>query len=77
MTELEDRFRAAALACTDTVVWHQRRGPAETLALLAEATTELGIDEWDRYGDGGAVARLESEVAECSGSRPRSSSSAA
>src|SRR6478752_7380144 len=67
MSELEDRFRAAADACTDTVVWHQRRGPAETLSLLAEAVTELGIDEWDRYGAGGAVARLEGDVAELLG----------
>src|SRR6478735_8968501 len=67
MGDLEDRFRAAAVACHDTVVWHQRRGPAETLAMLAEATEELGIDEWDRYGDRGAVARLESDVAELLG----------
>src|SRR3954462_4700708 len=67
MTELEDRFRAAAQACSDTVVWHQRRGPAETLALLAEAAEELGVEEWDHYGDGGAVGRLEGEVAELLG----------
>src|SRR4051794_20655676 len=67
MTDLEDRFRAAAQACSDTVVWHQRRGPAETLALLAQAAEELGIDEWDRYGADGAVARLEGDVAELLG----------
>jgi threonine aldolase len=61
--ELDERFKAAAQACDDTVVWHARRGPAETMALLAGAAEELGIDEWDRYGDEGAVGRLETEVA--------------
>jgi len=65
--DLEARFKDATLGCDDTVVWHARRGPAETLALLSEAATELGIEEWDRYGDGGAVGRLESEVAELLG----------
>ncbi len=67
MSELEDRFRAAALACTDTVVWHARRGPAETMRLLADAVDELGLEEWDRYGGGGAVERLETEVADLLG----------
>jgi threonine aldolase len=63
VSDLDERFRSAALACDDTVVWHARRGPAETMALLAEAAEELGIDEWDRYGEDGAVDRLETEVA--------------
>ncbi len=72
MSELEERFRTAAQACDDTVVWHARRGPAETMRLLAEAAEEFcvndqGIEEWDRYGDGGAVGRLEAEVAELLG----------
>jgi threonine aldolase len=67
VSELEDRFRTAALACQDTVVQHARRGPAETMRLLAEAADELGLDEWDRYGGGGAVERLESDVAELLG----------
>lgn len=72
MSELEDRFRTAALACTDTVVWHARRGPAETMRLLADAADELclndeGIEEWDRYGAKGAVGRLEAEVSELLG----------
>jgi threonine aldolase len=65
--DLDERFKAAALACDDTVVWHARRGPAETLALLSEAAGELGVDEWDRYGEGGAVGRLEADVAELLG----------
>ena len=72
MSEIEERFRAAAMACEDTVVWHARRGPAETMTLLAEAAGELclseqGAEEWDRYGNGGAVARLEADVAELLG----------
>ena len=67
MNELQERFRAAAEACDDTVVWHAQRGPAETMRLLADAAEELGIDEWDRYGEGGAVERLEAEVAELLG----------
>lgn len=67
MSDLEERFRAAALACDDTVVGHARRSPAQTMTLLAEAATELGIDEWDRYGERGAVGRLEAEVAELLG----------
>ena len=34
---------------------------------LAEAAEELGIDEWDRYGEKGAVERLEADVAELLG----------
>ncbi len=67
MSDLDDRFRAAAEGCDDTVVWHARRGPAETMTLLAEAAEELGIDTWDRYGEKGAVERLETEVAELLG----------
>jgi threonine aldolase len=67
VSDLAERFTAAAKACDDTVLGHQRRSPAETLRLLADAADELGIDEWDRYGDGGAVARVEAEVAELLG----------
>ncbi len=65
--DLDERFKTAALGCEDTVVWHARRGPAETLGLLSEAATRLEVHEWDRYGDGGAVGRLEAEVAELLG----------
>jgi threonine aldolase len=67
VSDLDQRFKAAAQACDDTVVWHARRGPAETMTLLAEAAGELGIDEWDRYGEDGAVGRLESDLAELLG----------
>ena len=69
--ELEERFRAAARACDDTVVWHAQRGPAETMTLLAETAAALGIDDWDRYGERGAVERLESDVAELRRRGPR------
>jgi threonine aldolase len=41
--------------------------PGAAFAALASACEELGIDEWDVYGDGGAVARVEAEVAELLG----------
>jgi threonine aldolase len=67
VSDVEERLRAAVLACDDTVVWHARRTPARTMALLAEAAEELGIQEWDRYGGQGAVGRLETDVAELLG----------
>jgi threonine aldolase len=67
VTNLDERFKAAAQGCGHTVVWHAHRGPAETMRLLAQASEELGLDEWDRYGDGGAVGRLEADVAELLG----------
>lgn len=67
MTDLDDRLRDAANACTDTVVWHPRTRPGDVLAELGRACEELGIDEWDSYGSGGAVTRLEEEVAELLG----------
>ena len=60
-TDLAERYRTAVRASTRSVFW--RRGtPADTLAHLARACAELGIDEWDRYGAAGAVERLEREV---------------
>jgi threonine aldolase len=41
---------------------HVYRPPAQVFAELATACDELGIDEWDVYGDDGAVRRLEAEV---------------
>lgn len=67
VTDLDDRLRDAVLACTGTVVWHPRTQPAEVFAALARACEELGIDDWDVYGGGGAVSRLEEQVAELLG----------
>jgi len=64
--DLADRYRAAVRASTRSIFW--RRGtPAGSLADLARACTDLGIDEWDRYGATGAVEMLEREVAELLG----------
>jgi len=62
-----DRFRDAARACEAGVFGTPRQTPAEAMAAVAQATEELGIDEWDVYAERGAVARLEQEVAELLG----------
>lgn len=49
------------------VVWHPRTTPAEVFAELAKAAEELGVDEWDSYGAGGAVELVEQQVAELLG----------
>lgn len=67
MTDLDDRMRNAVNACTSTVVWHARVAPADSLATLAQACVDLGVDEWDVYGERGAVAILERQVAELLG----------
>lgn len=66
MTDLRRRFRAAAEACSHSVFWHPASTPAQTLASLAEsaAAHDLG---WDRYGEDGAVALLEAELADLFG----------
>lgn len=58
---LTERLEQATQQCRQTV-WHTPRTPAEVLDGLADACRELDIEEWDFYGDGGAVERLESEV---------------
>jgi threonine aldolase len=67
VTELEDRLRAASLSCTRSAIRSPRVAPADTFAALAAACAELGVDEWDVYGDDGVVTRLEEEVAELLG----------
>lgn len=67
MGELEDRYRSAALACAKRVVGHPPVSPGEAFSALADACTELGLDEWDQYGERGAVSRLEQEVAQLLG----------
>ncbi|MDO9457694.1 low specificity L-threonine aldolase [Nocardioides sp.] len=61
--DLVDRVRAASRSCTRTVAGRRHRSPAEVLDGLATACREFGIDEWDGYGERGAVARVEAEVA--------------
>ncbi len=64
--DFETRFRAAADAATTTVFWHPRRSPAEVLRAAAEAAEQLDLD-WDRYGTGGALAMVETQLAELFG----------
>jgi threonine aldolase len=59
--DLPARFRAAS-ASAEVVFWRAAGSPAETFRELAAFAEEHGI-EWDRYGERGAVAQLESEVA--------------
>ena len=64
--DFETRFRAAADAATGGVFWHPRRTPAEVLRAAAEAAEQLDLD-WDRYGSGGALAMVETQLAELFG----------
>ena len=70
MTDDDDtltaRYRSAVRASARTVFW-RRRTPADTLADLAAGCAELGVDDWDRYGETGAVEQLERQVAELLG----------
>jgi threonine aldolase len=71
--DLADRVRSASRACTRTVSGRRHQSPAEFFGGLAAACRELGIEEWDTYGEGGAVTRLESEVAELLGTEAAAS----
>lgn len=62
MTDLAQRLRAASAACTRTAIRTPKTSPAETFAALARACEELDLS-WDVYGEGGAIERLEQEVA--------------
>lgn len=63
--DLQARFRAAS-ATAETIFWRPASTPAAMLAELAAYAEEHEV-EWDRYGERGAVAQLESEVAELLG----------
>jgi threonine aldolase len=67
MSDLDERLRAASRACARTAIRSPRVSPADTFAALARACEELGIDDWDTYGERGAVARVEADVAELLG----------
>ncbi|MCW2766267.1 MAG: threonine aldolase [Nocardioides sp.] len=67
MTDLDERLRAASRACTRTVVGHPRVSPADTFAALAATADELGVEEWDMYGERGPVEMLERQVADLLG----------
>ena len=65
MDDFAKRFRAASDACDRTVMW-RRDSPAEHFARLAKEADELDL-AWDSYGERGAVALLEGQVAELLG----------
>jgi threonine aldolase len=60
--DLAKRVSAASRHCSVAISRHAYRSPRQVFADLAQACDELGIDEWDSYGDSGPVARLEAEV---------------
>ena len=62
--ELVTRVRKAARGCASAVSGQSPGSPAEVFARLAEACGKLGIEEWDTYGAGGAVTRLEDDLIE-------------
>ncbi|MGH3168400.1 MAG: threonine aldolase family protein [Trebonia sp.] len=60
--DLATRVLTASRSCTSAVFGHSHRSPAQVFAELSRACAELGIEEWDVYGERGAVQRLEAEV---------------
>ena len=62
--ELLQRLRAASRGCATAVSGQPPGSPADAFRSLARACEELGVDEWDMYGDGGAVQLLEDDVKE-------------
>ena len=61
MSDLLDRFRAVADACSDTVFWHPVQTPAEVLGSLSASAAAYDLG-WDRYGAGGPVEQVEAEL---------------
>lgn len=61
-------FKAAAAGAPRTI-FAAPRSPRDTFQKLADACRELGVDEWDLYGAGGAVTQLEDEVAALAGTQ--------
>ncbi|WP_210651659.1 low specificity L-threonine aldolase [Nocardioides sp. SYSU D00065] len=64
-SDLRDRLRAAS-ASAEPIFWRAPSSPAAMFRELASFADEHGV-EWDRYGEAGAVAQLEAEVAELLG----------
>ena len=61
MSDLPARFRAAQESA-ESIFWRPPSTPAAMFRELATFAEEHDLD-WDRYGERGAVAQLESEVA--------------
>jgi threonine aldolase len=60
--ELAARIRTASRSCPEAVSGRVFRSPAQVFADLSQFCGELGIEEWDVYGEFGPVGRLESEL---------------
>ena len=60
--DLAARILVASRSCTAAVSGQVFRSPTQAFEDLARACHELGIEEWDTYGERGAVQRLEVEV---------------
>ena len=60
--DLATRIRTVSRSCPDAVSGQVFRSPAQAFADLARSCAELGIEEWDVYGESGPVGRLESEL---------------
>ena len=60
--DLATRIRTASRSCPDAISGQVFRSPARVFADLARSCAELGIEEWDLYGEAGPVGRLESEL---------------
>jgi threonine aldolase len=60
--DLATRIRAASRCCVVAVSGQVFRSPAQAFQDLARACDELGVEEWDSYGEHGAVQRLETEL---------------
>lgn len=67
MTDLTAQIRAASRRADRAVFGQARQSPAQQLRALADAAESLGVTEPDVYAEGGAVTRLETEVAELLG----------
>jgi threonine aldolase len=65
--DLATRIRTASRSCPDAVSGQVSRSPAQAFTDLARSCAELGIEEWDVYGESGPVGRLESELIELFG----------
>ena len=65
--DLAARIRTASRSCPDAVSGQVFRSPAQAFADLAQSCAELGIEEWDFYGESGPVGRLEAELVELFG----------
>ena len=61
---LATRVREAARRCTTAVSGQPPPTPAQAFVDLARVCGELGIEEWDSYGAGGAVTLLEDDLVE-------------